>query len=74
MIRQSDIFSSPLRGTALDRVNSQFDTISTCLDSLQTKAENSFLARGNDQADKLAKLGLEKAFTQIEELQENTDP
>ena len=42
MMRQSDIFSSPLRGTALDRVNSQFDTISTCLDSLQTKAENSF--------------------------------
>ena len=37
-------------------------------------SSHSFLARGNDQADKLAKLGLEKAFTQIEELQENTDP
>lgn len=37
-------------------------------------SSHSFLARGNDQADKLAKLGLEKAFAQIEELQENPDP
>ena len=40
--RLSDTFASPLRGTALDRANSQFDTISACLDSLQTKAQNAF--------------------------------
>lgn len=42
MLRLSETFSSPLRGTSLNRVNSQFDAISASLDSLQTKAEGAF--------------------------------
>lgn len=38
----SDTFNSPPRGTALNRINEQFDSITASLDSLQSRAENAF--------------------------------